>query len=929
MGITRKFLGFDQPALFAATDFLLGRSEEKGVADLRDTVVVMPGRRAGRRLLEILVEQAEQKSLILTPPVIETVGRLPEQLYAPQRPFASDLTQRLAWCRSLQATPQETVSHVIPFPPHQDDSVAWMNLADLIRRQHTELAADGLDFGDVAERGMALEGFSEQSRWQALRTIQETYLAKLDELGLWDIQTARLVAIQRRECAFRGEIVLLGTVDMNVALRRMIDQVADQVNALVFAPRDWAHRFDSHGCLLEDEWQDIDIPLDMDHVHVADDVSDQADEVVRSIARFDGRYSADQITIGVSDELVVPRIERTLTECGVPARWGPGKSLAESGPVRLLRSVSAFARSNRYDEFAALARHPDVASWFTRSGVRPDWLSQLDEYYSCHLQYRLGSQWLGTKSRYQLVRRAFELIQQLIEPLHDGRRPLGDWVEPIQDVMRAVYEARTLDRNQPADLTTLTACEKIRDVLLDFAKVPLSLAAQVSAPDAINWALEAVESNNVPPMADEAAIELLGWLELPLDDAPVLVVCGFNDGVVPESLNSDLFLPDLLRRQLGLMDNRRRYARDAYATSVLVGARQQVEWIVGRRNADNDPLAPSRLLFATHGEEVARRALRLFSPPTAKKRAISGGLNSSREVSEFPISEFPIPRPKPLEEPILGLSVTGFRSYIACPYRFYLKHVLHLKSLDDSSEELDGAEFGTLLHEVLSRFGSSPCRDSTVPEEIQEVLFEELAKCRQRQYGKYPRAAVDVQIEQLRTRLRAFAHRQAAWAAEGWRVEYTEVPSQDHQDASFEVDDEPFVLRGRIDRIDVHCETGERVILDYKSSDIAKTPEQTHKKRGQWVDLQLPLYRHLATVLDISQSACRLGYVNLPRDPRATDFYLAKWTTEELDAADIQAHDVIRRIRNQEFWPPADPPPDYSEEFAAICQDKVFEKARS
>ena len=57
---------------------------------------------------------------------------------------------------------------------------------------------------------------------------------------------------------------------------------------------------------------------------------------------------------------------------------------------------------------------------------------------------------------------------------------------------------------------------------------------------------------DVPPDVADDAVELLGWLELPLDDTPAAIITSFNEGFVPTSLNSDLFLPNELRRRLGL-----------------------------------------------------------------------------------------------------------------------------------------------------------------------------------------------------------------------------------------------------------------------------------------------------------------------------------------------------------------------------------------
>ena len=191
-------------------------------------------------------------------------------------------------------------------------------------------------------------------------------------------------------------------------------------------------------------------------------------------------------------------------------------------------------------------------------------------------------------------------------------------------------------------------------------------------------------------------------------------------------------------------------------------------------------------------------------------------------------------------------------------------------------------------------------------------------------YGVPPLPAVAVQAEQLRLRLRAFADKQAAWAAEGWRIEHVEVP-ETAQAVPFPVDDVPLGLRGRVDRIDVHRQTNERVLLDYKSGDAGDPPEKVHRTGGQWVDLQLPLYRHLVHGLGLA-GPLRLGFVVLPKDPEDTAFRLADWSEQDLREADEVACQVVRDIRAERFCPRQEPPPDYSQDFAPICQDGVFER---
>ena len=78
-----------------------------------------------------------------------------------------------------------------------------------------------------------------------------------------------------------------------------------------------------------------------------------------------------------------------------------------------------------------------------------------------------------------------------------------------------------------------------------------------------------IAEESIPREAGEPAVEVLGWLELHLDDAPALVITGCNEGFLPTAVSSDPFLPEGLRRRLGLPDNARRYARDAYAPTCL------------------------------------------------------------------------------------------------------------------------------------------------------------------------------------------------------------------------------------------------------------------------------------------------------------------------------------------------------------------------
>ena len=103
------------------------------------------------------------------------------------------------------------------------------------------------------------------------------------------------------------------------------------------------------------------------------------------------------------------------------------------------------------------------------------------------------------------------------------------------------------------------------------------------------------------------------------------------------------------------------------------------------------------------------------------------------------------------------------------------------------------------------------------------------------------------------------------------------------------------------DRIDFHPEHG-WAILDYKTGNVAKAPEAAHRRRdGEWVDLQLPLYVHLARPLGI-EGIPHLGYGALGKEEEDIGFKLAEtWTESDIESALERARQVVRSVREGSF----------------------------
>src|ERR1051326_4056029 len=126
--IKREFLGWERPALAECVSRLVAGFRSGRSLNLGNVIVVLPGRRAVRRLLELLAFAAEDQGLNLTPPEAVTDGQLLEYLYSAQFPFATDLTQWLTWAQALRELSAAELRHIVPQPPAAAETLRWIDL---------------------------------------------------------------------------------------------------------------------------------------------------------------------------------------------------------------------------------------------------------------------------------------------------------------------------------------------------------------------------------------------------------------------------------------------------------------------------------------------------------------------------------------------------------------------------------------------------------------------------------------------------------------------------------------------------------------------------------------------------------------------------------------------------------------------------------
>ncbi|MFC1575602.1 PD-(D/E)XK nuclease family protein [Gemmatimonadota bacterium] len=897
------FLPWERPLIPSAVEELARRFGTDGALDLSGTLVVLPGARGGRRLLELLVDWAGTEGRSLVPPHrILTPGALPEELYRPPIPLASGAESRRSWSRALELVPPQVVRQLFGEEALESDTIVKVGLARTLHSLARAVGAAAITFREVARECRSGFLFSDEERWEALARVQEEALRVLREAGRMDPGEARRLAIRDGALACHRTIVLVGVAEMPLVVRRMLEGVSDPVLSLVHAPEALADRFDALGTLRNEQWEDWDVPLSDQDLVVADGPGGQASEVIRYLMGLEGEFPAEEISIGVPDPSIIPFLAQQLEAHGQPSRPAEGSPLARTAPIQLLRGVADYLSGRRFEALASLLRHPDLPGSLDPESAP----AVADAYFEDHLPDRLpmgdlpGGRASGGLSK---IREALH-GPGFLGPL-EGKRTLSDWMPAILAFLSRVYGEAPLDPAIPEHGRLLDALLLIREGAEALFHLPPSLDQECTSSEALSVLLMEIRDGRIPPRAKEEALELVGWLELHTDDAPVLILTGVSDLFLPEAVNSDPFLPNALRARLGLEDNQSRYARDAYRLTAILTSRSRTLVVAGRRTAKGDPLRPSRLLLTGAPETVSRRIFRFSavddSPPEA--RVLPAPDLQDRGESRFLLP----PEPHiPLPELPRSLPITAFRALLADPYQWALETLLGLREPSDDHQEMDGRRFGTLAHTVLERFGRSTEASNPDPEAVQDRLGKLLDVASKEFFGSSPLSAIPLQVEQLRTRLEAFALWQAHRIASGWRIHAVEARTPPGG-VPFEVDGDPVFLSGRVDRIDRHQETGNWMVFDYKTGEGGGDPRKARTRDGRWTDLQLPLYRHvLPSLITEGDSPLTppdpgvdvgLAYLPLSKESGAIRETVAGWTATELEDAYETARCVVRKLR--------------------------------
>ena len=951
----------------AVADWLLKRVQltPTGARSLAHLMVVVPTAQAGRQLRLALARRAAPGGIL--PPVILEPMRLAEPVDSSLK-TASQLEAAAVFVSFLTTANLKAWNTLLPAAPEKIDAAWALGLAGQLDGIWSALGANGLVMADVLKNPAAknlLAGIvgDEVTRWKQLADLEAGYFDALHARGLRHRAEALKSAAAAPKPLPPGitEVVLPALVDPVPVLYPVLEALqkgnpALKLTVLIHAAAD-AAKFDAWGRPRVEAWtgkQDWMEAADsvFSHLHDGDIVirGDYTDEAEAAAAAFPPPGSGyDQPALGLCDADLYPALESAFLAHDRKIHNPERHLLVESSLGRLVVNLVELqtAAAPSWKSFTAFLRADDVLDWLcpaTRAAV----LAELDAYQAAELPLAMPA----VADLAAVDAKGHPLYGNLRATVAKLAAELGhpaDVLAAIPQVLGRIFAHRRLFEKTegragtpPGDRELAAAAEALMDLVSEMSGEAVKSLDAPSRLALFHHALLAATYQLEPETS--AVLQTEGWLELAWSPARALVITGFTEGSVPDSIVGHPFLPDALRATLGLVNNDQRLARDTFILGELLASHApgRIRLFCSHISNAKDVLKPSRLLFLCDDDALVLRVKKLFGDPeqaaSTPNRELPPAwrLNLSAEV----------PPPD-------HLSPSSVDSYLKCPFTFFLQHELGMEPVKEL-RELGVNDFGTLCHGVLEDFGrDAAARDLADEPAIRDALLRFFA-ARAARFGAHPSAAVQLQLESARNRISAFAACQAARRAAGWRIRTVE-----HHFRARPFDDLPVDLKGTIDRIDVN-DAGNFAVIDYKTWDsldsvpkhliatsktelafggirdlpvevlsvgkgAGKKPKETSFR---WLSVQLPLYGLLLEKSDPATFRGRLvdysyavlgatppdvGWANAVvagGDPAHTIFALR---TSALDTAHCAFQQCLAGI----FWPPG-PSDQWQYDFAAL-----------
>jgi len=915
---------FNQLFLHKIADLILDNFSNNNNFDLSELTIVLSGKRSQRRLLEILSEKCTNKNTLLSPPIFLTPKSFCK-IFAEQFvniPIASTIEQTIAWINAAGKC-EEAINSILvknnKLPQERD----FFRVAQLIMPLHKTLSGEDLSIDQISKSSLIEDFEEEKKRWSAIAEIEKEYHNELENNNLIDPYKAILKAVNMADSnpkpVFKN-LFVVNVVDSFKLFGKALQTQSKNLTIISYGDEEY---FDNLGFLkttnpkLENDF----INFQINSIRFLNSPNEQADEILNIISNHADNSGYDDFVISAPDSQTHRPTIQVLESASIKCHNAAGISFKETEIGCLLSSLANCLEKDgcEMESFFELINHPLIENFIIKNLK----ISSIELYnklsnkiFSKVCKHKIEiidktTFHFFTNKQYPLVKQIPEFIfQEIIAPL-SAKSKIIDWPNKINAVFKKIFSTQFILPNDINISVHQDALDKWMQLSDEIVNSIIPWKENCDAKTAILRFLSLLKNTALIPKSTGPVIDITGWLEIALDDSPIIIVSGFNEGIVPEKFSADPFLPNSLREKLNLPNYNNRFLRDKYITKCITEKTGNSYFIAGRRSAENDPLKPGKIFFCRDFENQAEVLKQFYAPEKNEQKNNELEDQSTKNAECHPhfgslnmqqhITSLKLPKEFKLNIDFLNsLSVTAINDYLTCPFKFYLKRIHKIYAPDGFSNELEGLDIGNIIHHIIYKnielIHSEENDDKTA-----QVLIENLNNMLKELYGVPLNPIIQIQRENLVRRLKAFVPAFRSTFA-GWEImkngdntkmaEYTIFPE-------LEIEGEKVKIKGVVDLVEKNNENIFRII-DFKTGSKAKRKNDVFaSKKEQWKDIQLILY-----ALWFSQKygfEPEIAFFNIPPDAEKIKYETIEFDGEEIVEAISFVKNVLKEIINEKI----------------------------
>lgn len=420
-----------------------------------------------------------------------------------------------------------------------------------------------------------------------------------------------------------------------------------------------------------------------------------------------------------------------------------------------------------------------------------------------------------------------------------------------------------------------------------------------------------------------SGLQILGMLETRNLDFRHVVLLSANEGVVPGGRSGNTLVPQHLKVHYGLPTYYEKDSVYAYNFYHLLQRAEKV-WLLYSSESDGMGKGePSRFLRQVEGELA-----RLYPNIKVKYHAVSADTSlTAGTMPALGVKTGAVLR-RMDDMAARGLSPTSFASYIECPLKYYFSKVLKIDERRTLEEELDSAELGSAVHNVLEHI-YEPHLGQPLREEVLRQALDRLPQVLQEEFdslyshGRSSEGRNSFLHTVAESQLRHLLENELSLLREGHALQVvaTEEEIEPYPIATAPGGQQVFI-KGTVDRVDIL--DGTLRIIDYKTGSLDdKEITYADPMPGKW--LQLMWYALLYTKAHPADNLSLTSGIYPLRNLRS-DVRLARWDGDTLITPDrLGRFEQMLRDKVDELMNPAiDFAPTPSRNACHFCPAKGF-----